>query len=80
MLWLSQLVRLRPTLKIGVGGNYYVFSSDRDSLEGVCVLIKKSRRSVYFSSKYNCWTIRIKNKQTKQKVKQLFKTIKSKNG
>lgn len=75
MIHISQTVTFRPQLKVGVGGNYYVISTDKNNLDAICVMIKKSRNAVYFSEKYQCWIIRVKSKKQKILLKELFERI-----
>jgi len=72
---IEQIVTFRPKLKIGVGGNYYVISTNKENLEAICVMIKKKRTAVYYQKKYNCWAIRVKDKKQKKKLKDLFEII-----
>lgn len=73
--YVEQEVTFRPKLKVGIGGNYYVISTNKENLEAICVMIKKSRDSVTFHKKYNCWVIRVKDKKQKKRLKDLFKII-----
>jgi hypothetical protein len=57
-----------PTLKIGLGGNYYVVCDWKEKLIELCNTISKSPNSVYFNKKYGCWAIRVKNKPTKERL------------
>lgn len=49
----------------GITGNFYVVSTVKSSIEQICLKISKSITSIYFSSKHNCWAIRVKNQKTK---------------
>lgn len=72
---ITQSVTFRPQLKVGIGGNYYVISTDKSNLEAICVMIKKSKTAVVLHKKYQCWVIRIKSKKQKILLKQLFERI-----
>ncbi len=61
------------TYKVGITGNHYVYSTDKEPVVEVSLLIKKSINSVYFNKKYNLWAIRIKNKKQKEILQELFK-------
>ena len=56
-----------PTIKTGIGGNVYAFSSNKNTLIKLCEQINKSTNSIYFSKKHNCYAIRIKAKHHKEK-------------
>lgn len=71
----EQEATFRPKLKTGIGGNYYVISTEKDNLDAICVMIKKSKTAVKFHKKYNCWVVRVKDKKTKKLLKQLFEWI-----
>lgn len=57
-----------PTLQVGLGGNYYVVCDYKENLAVLCKKIDKSPNSIYYNSKYSCWTIRIKSNSTKKKL------------
>lgn len=57
-----------PTLYVGLGGNHYVVCDSKESLVSLCEKIDKSPNSIYYNSKYGCWTIRIKSNSTKKKL------------
>lgn len=57
---------------IGIGGNLYVMSLNKQQIEMVCDSIEKSLFSIYFSKKYMCWTIRIKSKKHKDKFYSIY--------
>jgi len=59
---------LVPTLKVGLGGNYYVICDVKEHLIEICNTISKSVNSIYYNKKYCCWVIRVKNKATKRKL------------
>lgn len=61
-------------LKWGITGNFYVIGKRVDIVE-VCKQISKSERSVYYSSKFKRWAIRVKNKRQKVLLKEIFKKI-----
>jgi len=63
---------LTPTLKVGLGGNYYVLCDDSEQLVGICYSIDKSINSIYFNKKYGCYAIRVKNKKQKETLKLIF--------
>lgn len=57
----------------GIGGNLYVWSKRKYTIENVCSLIGKSPASVYFNKKHKCWTIRIKSDAHRQAFDQIIK-------
>lgn len=57
-----------PTFKVGLGGNYYIVCNTKEKLVLICKKLDKSSNSIYYNNKYNCWTIRIKSKRTKEKL------------
>ena len=59
---------VEPQMFVGVGGNYYVVSSEKFELFEVCDKIGKSRIAIYFNKKYSCWTIRVKDNTHKQRL------------
>lgn len=63
--------------KVGITGNYYFTSINREDLISICILIDKSIKSIYYNTKYSTWVIRIKNKHTKDICKELFKNNKN---
>lgn len=69
------VTKFRPTLKVGLGGNFYVTSTDKNNLDAICVMIKKARSAVYFNEKHNCWVVRVKSKKQKVLLKTLFERI-----
>ncbi len=71
----TQITTFQPKLKVGVGGNHYVISTDKHNLEAICIMIKKSRRAVVFHKKHQCWVIRVKSKKQKKLLKELFEVI-----
>lgn len=71
MSFLTALDFTTPTLKVGIGGNYYIVCNDKCKLVSVCERIGKSSGSIYFNIKYNCWVIRIKSKSMKHKIKNI---------
>ena len=57
-----------PTLKIGLGGNYYIICNSPEKLAVVCEEIDKSLNSIYYNKKYSCFAIRIKSNHHKKKI------------
>jgi hypothetical protein len=60
------------TYKVGITGNHYVYSKEKEPVVEVSLLINKSINSVYFNKKYELWVIRIKNKKQKEILQKLF--------
>lgn len=58
--------------QVGITGNYYFTSISWISLEEVCYSISKSSKSIYYSSKYDIYFIRIKDKKTKELIRSLY--------
>lgn len=56
----------RPSLKIGMGGNYYVICTQEQPLHKVCEAIGKSTKSIYYNERYRCFAIRVKNDKQKK--------------
>jgi len=72
MVSLTLLTFKTPTLKIGLGGNYYVICDIKEELIPICESIDKSTNSIYFNNKYECWAIRIKSKTMKEKLGEIL--------
>lgn len=64
---------LNLNYSVGITGNHYVYSTDKDSVEKVAIMINKSLNSVYWNKKYLVWAIRIKNKNQKEMLRNIFK-------
>jgi hypothetical protein len=64
----SASVTEQPTIKTGIGGNVYAFSTDKNTLIELCESINKSPSAIYFSEKHNCYVIRTKAKHHKEKL------------
>ncbi len=62
---------LRMRYRIGLGGNHYFTSRNRDELIDICTLISKSPNSIYWNDKYETYVIRIKSDFHKKKIKSL---------
>jgi len=68
----------KATIKTGIGGNVYAYSSNKQSLVELCEKIQKSPNSIYYNSAHRCYTIRIKSKFHKRKlsdINTLYETI-----
>jgi hypothetical protein len=63
----------KVTYKVGITGNHYVYSKEKEPVLEIALQIKKSINSVYFNKKYNVWAIRIKNKKQKEILQKIFK-------
>lgn len=58
---------------VGITGNHYVYGEDKDAVNTVATMINKSLNSVYWNKKYSVWAIRIKNKNQKELLRNIFK-------
>ena len=63
------------SFKYGITGNYYCIADNPEKLKGICYLINKSTRSIYYNHKYKCYAIRIKSKKHKSKVKEYINHV-----
>lgn len=59
-------------LRVGFGGNCYVYCRYRRKLVEVCRAIGKAPESIYYRARYRCWAIRVRRAATKAKLKVLF--------
>ena len=59
-------------VRVGITGNYYITSNNRDELVDACKIISKSIKSIYWSTKYKVWAVRSKSKKHKKKIKEIF--------
>ena len=57
--------------RVGLGGNLYFWSKNKEELEDLCSKIDKSPKSVYWNSKYKVWVIRIKSRYHKNRFKNI---------
>ena len=73
---ISESVKFAPTIKMGLGGNLYVYSTDRSNLEAICIIINKARSSVYFSGKHGCWAMRVKSSKHRKLLLDYFGELK----
>ncbi len=64
---------LKVNYSIGITGNHYVYGTDKEAVESIAAMINKSLNSVYWNKKYSVWAIRIKNKNQKELLKNIFK-------
>lgn len=62
---LKRNITNNPLLRVGIGGNRYVVCSIAEPLVDVCEHIDKSASSIYWSDRFECYAIRIKNKRHK---------------
>jgi len=62
-----------PTLKVGLGGNYYVLCILHDPLKEICLAIEKSTNSIYYHDKHNCWVFRVRSTHHKTRLNNLMK-------
>ncbi len=58
---------------VGLTGNHYVYSTNKENVTKVASLIDKSIFSIYFNKTYSVWAIRVKNKAQKEKLREIFK-------
>ena len=58
-----------PTLKVGLGGNIYVFGANKESVKEVCVAIGKAISSIVFHPSHKVWVFRVKHLKHKQAVR-----------
>jgi hypothetical protein len=68
----NQIACDTPTLKVGIGGNYYVFCDVREPLEEVCVAINKSINSIRWHTKHSCFVFRVRTQHHKQRLGEIF--------
>ena len=68
----NKIVVATPTLKVGIGGNYYVFCDAKEPLEEVCTTIGKSISSIRWHIKHSCWVFRVRTQRHKQRLGELF--------
>ena len=68
MTRVNKLTSNTPTMKMGIGGNYYVFCNLKEALEEICRTIGKSTGAIYFHNSHNCWVFRVKSKQHKRQL------------
>ncbi len=61
----------KPTLKVGLGGNFYVICDIKEPLIKIVDQIQKSRNSIYYNKKYQVWAIRCKSKQHKEALRNI---------
>lgn len=54
---------------VGIGGNYYAVSTRKEALIEVCQKIDKSVASIYWNTKYACYSIRVKSEKHKEKLR-----------
>jgi len=73
MTRVKKLVSASPTLKMGIGGNYYVFCEAKDPLIKICSVIEKSTNSIYYHNKHHCWVFRSRLKSHKLRLDKLLK-------
>ncbi len=55
--------------KVGLGGNYYYTSLNKNELVNICNIIGKAPSSIYWNDKYKTYVIRIKSAFHKEKAK-----------
>ena len=68
MTRVNRIVSNTPTMKMGIGGNYYVFCNLKEALEETCRAIGKSTSAIYYRHDHNCWVFRVKSKQHKRQL------------
>lgn len=61
-----------PKFRIGLNGNYYVYSKLKKSVDDIANQIGKAESSVYFSVTHKVWTIRVKLKAHKEELRKIF--------
>jgi hypothetical protein len=57
--------------RVGLGGNYYYTSLNKEELVGICNQIDKSPNSIYWNNKYKTYVIRIKSAFHKTKASEI---------
>lgn len=50
----------------------YLICSQKEPLLPICDLLDKSRNSVYFNKKYQCYAIRVKSRLHKKILKNVY--------
>ena len=68
----NQIATSVPTLKVGIGGNYYVICDTKEPLEEICAAIDKSIRSIRWHFKHNCWVFRARTQYHKRQLAEIF--------
>ena len=58
-----------PTIKVGLGGNFYVFGTNKESVKEVCVTIGKAISSIIFHQGHKVWMFRVKHPKHKQALR-----------
>ncbi len=61
-----------PVMKMGIGGNLYVYSTVFTRMTEVCDKIGKSPSSIYWSNPYKCYVIRVKSSLHKRALHTIF--------
>jgi hypothetical protein len=70
MTRIGKLVRdYKVHVRAGLNGNWYVFGRMKGDLEKVCDYIGKSPYSIYYNKRHECFTIRIREKRTVERLK-----------
>jgi hypothetical protein len=64
---------MKVKYSVGITGNHYVYGEDKYAVDAVASMINKSLNSVYWNKKYSVWAIRIKNKNQKELLRNIFK-------
>lgn len=71
---ISLIATTEATMRIGLNGNYYVFSVRREPVAEVAVAIGRSAGSVYWSH-LGVWALRVKRRADKAKLMSHFKRL-----
>lgn len=58
--------------KVGLTGNHYVYGFDENCVKDIAILIGEKEDIVYFNEKYHVFTIRIKDKTLKEKLRNIY--------
>jgi hypothetical protein len=61
-----------PQLRVGLGGNHYVYARIRQPVADVAVALGRSPASVYRRSDLGVWALRIRLPRHKEAVKAMF--------
>jgi hypothetical protein len=62
-------------IQYGLTGNWYVTSENKEDLVGMCVTLNRKISCIQWSSKYNTWVIRVKDKKQKLILKIISKNL-----
>lgn len=59
----DEIYCFKGNIRFGIIGNWYCISEDKQELIKLCKALNKSIDSIYWSTKYNIFAFRVKNKK-----------------